>query len=113
MTDNGADFKTFAEFWPSYLGQHRKRLTRTCHIVGTILAVACLGLAIVTFNFIWFLLSPFFGYGIAWATHVVVEKNHPATFTYPLWSLRADLQMVGLWLTGRLELELIHHNILT
>lgn len=105
-------FKSFTEFWPYYLSQHSRRATRLLHVIGTFLALAAIAVAFLHFQLIWLLLAPIIGYGIAWAAHAFVEKNHPATFTYPLWSLRGDIQMMALWLTGRLETEITKHKLM-
>jgi hypothetical protein len=54
----------------------------------------------------WLLLAPLAGYFFAWIGHFLVEKNRPATFKYPLESLRGDFKMFGLMATGRMNEEL-------
>jgi hypothetical protein len=100
-------FDTFAEFWPFYLREHAKPRTRAFHYAGTSLVVILAIAGLVTGN-LWLLLAmPLAGYSFAWASHAAVERNRPATFTYPLWSLGADFKMWWRWLTGRLDGDLL------
>ena len=95
---------SFDEFWPYYVSEHRRPATRALHFLGTSLVLATLGAAALVSPW-WLLAAPFAGYGPAWIGHLFVEKNRPATFTYPLWSLRADFRMFGLTLRGRMGPE--------
>lgn len=96
-------YQTFREFWPYYLGEHSKPKTRWIHFFGTTLAMAMLVVVLVTGN-LWFLPVTFVaGYAPAWYSHFFEERNRPATFTYPFWSLAADFKMWFLMLTGKLK----------
>ena len=98
--------ESFADFWPFYLREHSRPATRGLHYAGTT-AVVTIGVAALATRS-WGLLAavPVAGYGFAWISHAAVERNRPATFVHPLWSLRADFRMWRLWLGGRLEAEL-------
>ena len=99
-------YKSFREFWPFYLREHAKPATRLLHVAGTSLVLLLAIAAILTRS--WWLLAamPVAGYAFAWGSHMAVERNRPATFTYPLWSLAADFRMFFLWASGGLGPEL-------
>ncbi|MBX6320808.1 MAG: DUF962 domain-containing protein [Rhodospirillaceae bacterium] len=97
--------RDYREFWPLYVGQHAAPLTRLLHMAGTILGVAAL-LAALAIGSWWFVLAaPVVSYGLAWSAHFFVERNRPATFAHPLWSLRADFEMCARMLSGRMHRE--------
>jgi hypothetical protein len=97
---------TFEDFWPVYLRQHAKPRTRALHYLGTGFAALAVA-AFVVAGDPWVLLAvPVAGYGPAWIAHFFIEKNRPATFRYPLWSLAGDFRMTFSWLTGHIAEEL-------
>lgn len=97
---------SFRDFWPYYLREHARPATRALHYAGTTLVVGIALYALVTGCWLLLAALPVAGYGFAWVAHFMVEKNRPATFTYPLWSLAGDFRMWWMWLTGRLGPEL-------
>jgi hypothetical protein len=99
------EFKSFAEFWPYYLAEHSKPETRKIHAIGTAAGMACAVALIAKRK--WKLLPLAFvpAYGAAWVSHFLIEKNKPATFDYPLWSLMADYKMLGMMLSGEIDEE--------
>jgi len=106
---------TYNEFWPRYLAAHAHPGTRALHYGGTAVAFV-LAVGAAAFNR-WEPLAaaPMAGYGLSWLGHALFERNVPATFTHPLWSLGSGVRMLGLWLAGRLahEMAKVHLNIAT
>jgi len=100
-------FSTFDEFWPFYLSQHQNRTNRRLHFIGTTLALALISVGFLARRPILFLAAPVAGYGFAWVGHFFFENNRPATFQFPLMSLRADFRMYHLIWMGELDAELL------
>ncbi|MES1984074.1 MAG: DUF962 domain-containing protein [Pseudomonadota bacterium] len=104
-------YRTFRDFWPFYLQEHARPMTRGLHYVGTSLSIG-LGLFAVAESRFWPLVAlPVAGYGFAWISHLIIEHNRPATFHYPLWSLAADFKMWFRFVTGRLSTDLTRAGI--
>lgn len=99
-------FASYEEFWPYYVGEHRDPRCRALHVLGTGTVFAFVGVALAAGDARWLLACPLAGYAFAWLGHLVFERNRPATFSYPLWSLRADFRMFFRILLGRMPAEL-------
>jgi hypothetical protein len=95
-------YQNFEEFYPFYLGEHANRTSRRLHVIGTSLGILQFGIALVTRNPGFLLTGLVTGYAFAWVGHFFFEKNTPATFKYPLYSLRGDFAMARDVLTGRI-----------
>jgi len=103
--------RRFQDFWPHYLREHKRPATRRLHYAGTALVLLIAAAAAATRDWRLLALLPLAGYGFAWFSHAIVERNRPATFTYPFWSLAADFRMSWLWATGRLDSELAEAGV--
>jgi len=90
---NANGYDNFASFYPFYLGEHSNLINRRLHLIGTSLVVllfvyVLLSLRLVLINF-----APLIGYSFAWVGHFFFEKNKPATFKHPIYSLFGDFYM--------------------
>jgi hypothetical protein len=103
MREKSGTYRTFRDFYPFYLSQHAERHCRWLHFVGTTLGFAGLLHALATLNFWWLLAGVVAGYALAWIGHYFFEKNRPATFTYPFYSLLGDWAMWRDMITGRVK----------
>jgi len=97
-------FTSFKQFYPFYLSQHTHRACRLLHVIGSSLVIFLAIAVIFTHKWLGLLWTPVIGYGFAWAGHVLFEKNKPATFQYPLYSLMGDWVMF--WNSVRALLKL-------
>ena len=102
---------SFADFWPYYLAEHSRPATRVVHFLATLAWLSLLVAALATRT--WWLLAliPVAAYGLAWFSHFFIERNRPATFKHPLFSLLADHKMAFYMVTGQLGRELARLGI--
>ena len=95
-------YKTFHDFYPYYLSEHRNPTCRVLHFIGSTLVLVFLAFALLTTNPWWCAAAPIAGYGFAWVGHFFFEKNRPATFTYPVYSFASDWVMYVQLLVGKI-----------
>jgi hypothetical protein len=93
MEKTAAQFAKFSDFYPYYLGEHANRTDRRLHFIGTSLVIATAVYAFASQRYALLWLLPLFGYGFAWVGHFFFEKNKPATFKHPFYSLMGDFVM--------------------
>lgn len=85
--------KSYNEFYQYYLTEHQNKTSRILHFIGTFLVFMLLFIAVFKgWGWKWFLV-PLVGYGFAWIGHAFFERNKPATFKYPFWSLISDFKL--------------------
>ena len=99
--DDGGRYASFSAFYPYYIHEHSNRTCRRIHVVGTFLVISAFVAFVATRNAWWLLAMPLLGYGFAWVGHFFFEKNRPATFKYPLWSLMGDFRLFFETVTGK------------
>ncbi len=104
-------YKTYEEFYPYYLSQHRHPFNRKVSAVGTGIAVFgflsgiwYLNFLTILSSFIFLIIIPMFG-------HYIVVKNKPLIFKYPQWTLMADFRLAYLVLFKEIKQELEKYKI--
>lgn len=97
-------FPSFSAFYPYYLEEHANVNCRRLHFVGSWLVLTIIVVAIWQRSAWWLLLTPLIGYGFAWTGHIFFEKNRPATFKHPIYSLMGDWMMFFDILRGRVRI---------
>lgn len=102
MKKERVQFKSIGEFYPYYLLQHRGFACRMFHFAGTGLVILLFILAVALQKWWLLLLMPLAGYGFAWTGHFLFEKNKPAAFGNPFYSLICDFIMFRDILTGKI-----------
>ena len=99
-------YRTYDEYWLAYLREHSKAGTRALHYVGTVLGLVVSVVAAWFVGWWMFFVLGFLGYGIALASHPLVQGNRPFA-RKPIWGFVSDLRMLGLALVGRLQPHLV------
>lgn len=103
-TETSTHFTSFAQFYPFYLNEHRNRTSRRLHFAGSLGVLVCIALALWTGAWGWWPGALLCGYGCAWIGHFFFEKNRPATFRHPIYSLMGDWVMFRDILIGRVRI---------
>lgn len=101
--NNTTRYTTFSEFYPYYLSEHENTTCRRLHFIGSACIIVVTLYALLAAKFLWLLSIPLIGYGFAWIGHFFFEKNRPATFSYPFYSLMGDWVMFWDILRGKIR----------
>jgi hypothetical protein len=101
--------RTFADFYPFYLGEHTNPMCRRLHFTGTTIAAVLIVTAVVTQRWWLLALALVVGYAFAWVGHYFFEHNRPATFKYPVLSFMGDWRLWWDILTGRQSIRAVRH----
>jgi hypothetical protein len=99
-----SSFANFHDFYPHYLDEHRDRRCRRLHFIGSSLVLLIVLFALFSGRLAWLWLAPVAGYGFAWIGHFAFEKNRPATFRHPLYSLMGDWVMYWEIIRGKVKI---------
>ncbi len=96
------EYATFDDFYQGYfLTGHRHKYTKLCHFLAIGLALLSGILFLATLDWRWIAFAIFIGYSLSIVSHYLFEKNHPATYDYPLYSFFSAFRMFFETLLGK------------
>ena len=101
---NDTKFTSFEKFYPYYLSEHKSKMNKILHIIGSLIGLIFIIIIIYTKNYTYIPISFLFGYTFAWVGHFFFEKNKPTTFKYPIYSFIGDWVMLKDILTKKMKL---------
>ena len=101
---NHTKFTSFEKFYPYYLSEHKTRMNKILHLIGSVTALIFLITTIYFKSYKYIPISFLLGYIFAWIGHFVFEKNKPATFKHPIYSFIGDWIMLKDILTRKIKL---------
>ena len=94
-------FTTLKEFYPFYLTEHQNTTNRFLHFIGIAILCLCFITSMLFHDVRFFAFIPIAAYGFAWIGHQFFEKNKPATFRHPFFSMACDFLFFGDIIMGR------------
>ena len=97
-------FTSFKDFYPYYLSEHKLKINKLLHALGSILGLTFLIFTIYLQQYRFIPIAFLIGYFFAWIGHFIFEKNKPATFKYPLYSFMGDWVMLKDIITRKIKL---------
>ena len=97
-------FRSFKEFYPAYLMDHRDPMSRKIHFAAFAIYLSGNVAGLVLWSWWPVFLTAFIGYIMSWFGHFYFEKNMPTSFGKPYWSMRAGRKMFIDMLIGRIDM---------
>ena len=101
---NDTKFTSFKDFYPYYLSEHKLRINKILHAIGSLIGLSFLIYVLCIGKYKLIFVSFVFGYTFAWIGHFFFEKNKPATFKYPLYSFLGDWVMLKYLILRKIKL---------
>ena len=101
MSSMKKEFNSFEEFYPYYIDEHKNKYNKLLHFIGTWCFIFFIIALLITGEPLYFLYAFLSGYACAWTGHFFIEKNNPATFYFPVYSLFGDWKMFAEILQGK------------